>query len=100
MASCKYQDMQTVYGTTDAIALPCSFYRDFSGFNNRAPGTPGQLQAYVNSFAIPTNNTFSFTTQPLSPASIVTIVRTTNPWIEQLPSNAPDVNEGLVMSIQ
>lgn len=100
MASCKYQNMQTVYGTIDAIALPCSFYRDFSGFNNRAPGTPGQLQAYVNSFAIPTNNTFSFTTQPLSPASIVAIVRTTNPWIEQLPSSAPDVNEGLVMSIQ
>ena len=98
MAFCK--SLQTACGTTDAPALSCSFYREFSGFNNRAPGTSGQLQAYVNSFAIPTNNTFSFTTQPLLPASIVAIVRTTDPWIEQLPSSAPDVNQGLVMSIQ
>ena len=77
----------------------CSFYRDFSAFNDKVPGTAGTLQARLNGTIIPTINAYAYVTARLPPASVTAIVRNVDVFLEDLTSTAADYQEGQLLSI-
>ena len=77
----------------------CSFYRDFSTFNNKMPGTAGSLQAQLNGTIIPTTNAYAYVTARLPPARVTAIVRNVDVFLEDLTSTAADYQEGQLLSI-
>ena len=77
----------------------CSFYRDFSAFNDKVPGTAGSLQAQLNGTIIPTTNTYAHVTARLPPASVTAVVRNVDVFLEDLTSTATDYQEGQLLSI-
>ncbi|DBB14474.1 TPA: hypothetical protein ACH3X3_004761 [Trebouxia sp. C0006] len=84
-----------LYGNWSAT----SFYRDFSAFNDKVPGTAGTLQAQLNGTIIPTINAYAYVTARLPPASVTAIVRNVDVFLEDLTSTAADYQEGQLLSI-
>ncbi|KAL0035306.1 hypothetical protein WJX77_000193 [Trebouxia sp. C0004] len=84
-----------LYGNWSAT----SFYRDFSAFNEKVPGTAGSLQAQLNGTIIPTTNAYAYVTARLPPARVTAIVRNVDVFLEDLTSTAADYQEGQLLSI-
>ncbi|DBA74581.1 TPA: hypothetical protein ACH3X2_009453 [Trebouxia sp. C0005] len=84
-----------LYGNWSAT----SFYRDFSAFNDKVPGTAGSLQAQLNGTIIPTTNAYAYVTARLPPARVTAVVRNVDVFLEDLTSTAADYQEGQLLSI-
>ena len=81
------------------VGCACSFHRDFSVFNDQAPGTAGSLQAQLNGTLIPTTNSYAFITARLPPAKVTATVRNLDVFLEDLNSTVADYQEGQLLSI-
>ncbi|KAK9817698.1 hypothetical protein WJX72_000826 [[Myrmecia] bisecta] len=76
-----------------------SFFRDFTAFNSRAPGSAIQAQAFAGGVPITAAASTPIATTLSPPAQIEATVRTVNLWNEDFDAATPGFDEGRILSV-